>query len=130
MGRQTPARGNSHRHPVQHRRLDKADGVVARFAWLAGFDVCIWSHALFMAKPEPAILPQGRREALHATPAHILFLDDRQENIDAAVALGMQTLHYTTQAAFESEMRDRGLTSLLDAGMDARTGGVPAAQMA
>jgi FMN phosphatase YigB (HAD superfamily) len=45
----------------------------------------------------------------------ILFIDDRAENVDAAAKLGMQTIHYTTHAEFEREMRGRGLGWLLDA---------------
>jgi len=90
-----------------------AEGIVAKFPWLSSFDHCTWSHALFMAKPEPAIFLKTA-EALHAAPADILFLDDREENIAAAAALGFQTLHYTTHAAFEQEMRERGFASLLD----------------
>jgi putative hydrolase of the HAD superfamily len=93
-----------------------AEGIVAKFPWLSGFDHCTWSHALFMAKPEPAIFLKTA-EALHTAPANILFLDDREENIAAAAALGFQTLHYTTQAAFEQEMHNRGLASLLNASL-------------
>ncbi|HEY4211650.1 MAG TPA: hypothetical protein VGM84_09240, partial [Steroidobacteraceae bacterium] len=49
-------------------------------------------------------------------PDHILFIDDREDNIAAAAALGFQTIHYTTHAAFEHEMRTRGLSHLLDIG--------------
>jgi FMN phosphatase YigB (HAD superfamily) len=45
----------------------------------------------------------------------ILFIDDRAENVAAAAKLGMQTVHYTTHAEFEREMRGRGLGWLLDA---------------
>ena len=97
-----------------------AEGIVAKLPWLSGFDHCTWSHALFMAKPEPAIFLKTA-EALHTAPASILFLDDREENIAAAAALGFQTLHYTTHAAFEREMRDRGLASLLHLGLTPQT---------
>lgn len=106
-----------------------AEGVVAKFPWLAGFHVCIWSHALFLAKPDPAIYLKTA-EALHTAPTNILFIDDRKENVDAATALGFQTVQYTSQAAFEREMRERGFASLLDAEMSAQTGGVPVMQTA
>ena len=93
-----------------------ADGIVAKFPWLSGFAHCTWSHALFMAKPEAAIFLQTA-EALQTAPAHILFIDDRPENVAAAAAVGMQAVQYTTHAAFEREMLDRGFGSLLDAGL-------------
>jgi putative hydrolase of the HAD superfamily len=96
-----------------------ADGIIAKLPWLSGFDHCTWSHALFMAKPEPAIYLKTA-EALNTAPANILFIDDREENIAAAAALGFQTIHYTNHPAFEREMRERGFASLLDAGLQPR----------
>lgn len=98
-----------------------AEGVVARLPWLAGFDVCIWSHALHMAKPEPAIFLKTA-EALKAEPGCILFIDDKAENIAAAATLGFQAILYPVadHSAFEREMRLRGYVSLLDAGLSAK----------
>ena len=50
---------------------------------------------------------------LNTPPANILFLDDRNENIEAALAIGMQAILYTTHHAFEQEMRARSLDHLL-----------------
>jgi putative hydrolase of the HAD superfamily len=96
-----------------------AEGIVARLPWLSGFDRCIWSYALRMAKPEPAIFLKTA-ETLNTAPANILFIDDREENVAAAVAVGMQAIHYTSHAAFEREMRERGFASLLGAGLAPR----------
>lgn len=93
------------------------DGVVEKLQWLAGFDTCVWSHALGTAKPDPAIY-LATSEALRTAPRNILFIDDRVENIAAAAQLGMQTVHYTSYTAFEYEMRERGLAWLLDAGLN------------
>jgi putative hydrolase of the HAD superfamily len=95
-----------------------AEGIIARLPWLSGFHTCIWSHALFMAKPEPAIFLKTA-DALSTAPANTLFIDDREDNIAAAAALGFQTVlyKYADHAAFEREMRDRGFASLLDAGL-------------
>jgi len=92
-----------------------ADAIVARLPWLSGFDHCTWSHTLRMAKPDPAIYLKTA-EALHTPPAQILFLDDREDNIAAAAAIGIAALRYTTHAEFEREMRARGFAWLLDAG--------------
>lgn len=101
-----------------------AEGIVAKFPWIAGFYHCTWSYALGMAKPEPAIYIKTA-EALGAAPAHILFLDDREDNIAAAVALDFQTILYkvTDHAAFEREMRERCFGSLLDAGLKTNIAG-------
>jgi putative hydrolase of the HAD superfamily len=96
-----------------------AEGIRARLPWLTAFEHATWSHALFLAKPEPEIFHQTAA-ALHTPPANILFIDDREDNIAAAHAIGMQTIHYTTHPAFEQEMRNRNLTALLNTGLPAK----------
>jgi putative hydrolase of the HAD superfamily len=87
-------------------------GLRARHSWIDTFDHHTWSHAVNLAKPEPAIYLHAA-EGLHTPPANILFLDDRPENIEAALAVGMQAIQYTTHQAFEQEMHARGLDHLL-----------------
>jgi putative hydrolase of the HAD superfamily len=87
-------------------------GLRARYRWIDDFTHNTWSHTLNLAKPEPAIYLRAA-EGLHTSPANILFLDDKLENVAAAIAIGMQAIHYTTHAAFEQEMHTRGLSSLL-----------------
>jgi putative hydrolase of the HAD superfamily len=96
-----------------------AEGLVARLPWLAGFERCIWSYALSLAKPDPAIFVKTA-EMLHTAPVGILFIDDKEENVAAAAALGIQAIQYTDYAEFEQEMRERSFTSLLDASLGAR----------
>lgn len=90
-----------------------AEGIIARLSWIKDFNHCTWSHALFLAKPDPAIYLKTA-EALHTTPTRILFIDDREENIAAAAALGFQTILYTTHTAFVQEMNAKGFASLLN----------------
>jgi putative hydrolase of the HAD superfamily len=90
------------------------EGVLARQGWLSGFDRLIWSHALKLAKPDPEIYRLAA-EGWFA-PESILFIDDRENNYDGALAAGMQAIHYTTQAAFEQEMARRGLGELWRSG--------------
>lgn len=89
------------------------EGLIARFDWLAGFDHCTWSYALKLAKPEAAIY-RCAAEGLATPPENILFIDDKQENVEAALATGMQAIQYINHDSFEREMRQRGLASLLD----------------
>ncbi|MEO8736773.1 MAG: HAD family phosphatase [Edaphobacter sp.] len=94
-----------------------ATGLCAKFDWLSAFDFCVWSHSLKLAKPEAAIY-HCAAQGLATDPAHILFIDDKQENIEAAQAAGMQAIQYLNHTVFEQEMRDRGLASLLDLSTD------------
>jgi putative hydrolase of the HAD superfamily len=87
-------------------------GLRARHSWIEAFDHNTWSHALNLAKPEPEIYRHAA-EGLKTPPANILFIDDRAENIDAALAVGMQAIQYTDHESFEQEMHSRGLDYLL-----------------
>ncbi|GAC1424309.1 MAG: HAD family phosphatase [Acidobacteriaceae bacterium] len=92
-----------------------AEGICAKLPWLSAFDHCTWSHALGMAKPERAIY-EKTAELLGTAPEHILFLDDKEENIAMAKTAGMQAIQYDGHSRFEREMRARGLGWLLDVG--------------
>ncbi len=91
------------------------EGVLAAHPWLSGFDHLLWSHALKLAKPDPEIYRHAAT-GLNVPPAHILFIDDRENNVEGGLAAGMQVIHYTTQPAFEAEMQSRGLTHLWTTG--------------
>jgi len=87
-------------------------GLRARHEWIESFDHHTWSHAVNLAKPEPEIYHHAA-QGLQTPPENILFLDDRSENIEAALAAGMQAIQYSTHPAFEQEMHTRGLDCLL-----------------
>jgi putative hydrolase of the HAD superfamily len=91
-----------------------AAGIIAKLPWLKRFDHCTWSHELHLAKPEAAIY-LATAASLGTAPAQILFIDDREDNIAAAAALGMQTVRYTSHLEFERMMRAGGFGWLLDA---------------
>jgi putative hydrolase of the HAD superfamily len=65
------------------------------FTWLEQFDALVWSYQLNMAKPDPRIYLHAL-EQLGAKPEEALFLDDKQINVDAAIALGMKSLEFST----------------------------------
>lgn len=89
-----------------------AAGVLAKFDWIGRFDHCTWSHAVKLAKPEAAIYRLAA-EGLKAAPEDVLFIDDREDNIAGAEAVGMVTVRYTTHDAFLQEMAARGMEHLL-----------------
>lgn len=63
--------------------------------WFSRFDVLVWSYQLRLAKPDPAIY-RYTLQKLGTQPAETLFIDDRQPNVDVALALGMKALVFTT----------------------------------
>ena len=87
-------------------------GIRGSFDWIGAFHHCTWSHRLTLAKPELEIY-QHAAEGLETAPANILFIDDREENISAARAVGMAAIRYTTHSAFLEDMRQAGLEWLL-----------------
>ena len=86
-------------------------GVLAKFTWLEAFHHTTWSHQLKLAKPELAIYRHAA-EGLGVAPETILFIDDREENIAAAHASGMQAIQYTTHDGFLLELQARGWSAL------------------
>lgn len=66
-----------------------------RFEWLAHFEVLGLSARIGSAKPDPAAYSWCLAE-LGTAPEHTLFIDDRQENINAALDLGIQGHLFTS----------------------------------
>lgn len=89
-------------------------GLTAKFSWLSAFDHCTWSYALKLAKPEPEIYVCAA-EGLKTSPAKILFIDDKAENIEAARSVGMEGIQYdyADHAAFEQQLESLELGYLL-----------------
>ncbi len=67
--------------------------LIARFPAFAEFDGHVYSYEEGIAKPNPRIFRIAIKRFGLEPPA-TLFIDDRQENIEAASALGFRTIHY------------------------------------
>jgi putative hydrolase of the HAD superfamily len=68
----------------------------ARYRFAELFDVIIYSHEVGLAKPDPRIYLLTC-DQLGVQPGELVFLDDVQENVDAAGRLGIHAiLHETT----------------------------------
>ncbi|GGN88770.1 haloacid dehalogenase [Streptomyces albiflavescens] len=67
---------------------DHADSFVAAQPWLRNLDHVAFSGKISAAKPDPAAFHHCLA-AMRAAPADFLFVDDREENVRAAQALGM-----------------------------------------
>ena len=90
-------------------------GITAVCAWLGDFTHRTFSHRLRLTKPAEAIYRHAA-EGLGEAAKDILFIDDREENVAAARAAGMQAMRYTEQARFEREMEAAGYGGLLRVG--------------
>ena len=82
------------------------------FLWIHNFDALVWSFQHQMAKPDPAIYHLVL-EKLNVRPEDSLFLDDKLVNIEAAQALGMHAIQFSTIARLRADLVDQGLDSEL-----------------
>lgn len=82
------------------------------FDWLPRFDVLVWSYQHKMAKPEPAIYRLAL-ERLGTQPEETLFIDDKQANIDAARALGIVSIQFSTIEKLREDLISDGFDSEL-----------------
>ncbi len=87
----------------------------AQFPFLAEFDRRYISGEMGMKKPDPAIYAAVEADCGIA-PGALLFADDRQENIDAAVARGWQGYLFDSPAGWAQCLVDAGLLDMKDAG--------------
>lgn len=88
-------------------------GLSAKYGWLDQFHHKVWSYKLKLAKPEAEIYRHAV-EGLGVEAGHVLFVDDKAENIAAAEAAGLQGIVYGDHAVFEQEMKERGWAELLE----------------
>lgn len=82
-------------------------GILARFQWMAAFNHCTFSHRLKIAKPDLAIYRYAA-QGLQTSAKEILFIDDRDENIQAARAVGMLALQYSSHMKFVADLQGLG----------------------
>ena len=90
-----------------------AAGIQAKFDWIGRFHHALWSYSVRMRKPEPAIY-LAAAAGLGKRPEQILFIDDREENIRGAEAVGMPGIVYRSHQDFVLRMQLSGYRALLD----------------
>ncbi len=79
-----------------------------RFRVLDRFDALIVSGFEGVAKPDPAIFALAC-ERLAVQPAHAVFIDDIQANVDAAIACGLHAVLFTGAAQLRADLAALGL---------------------
>jgi len=88
------------------------ESIQREFAWIGGFDVLVWSYQLHMAKPDPQIYLHTLAQ-LDTRPDETLFIDDKRVNVDAAIALGMKAIEFSTIDRLREQLVAAGLESEL-----------------
>jgi len=82
------------------------------FGWIHRFDVLVWSYQLGIVKPDPAIYRHTLSE-LGTRPDETLFIDDKRPNVEAAWALGIQAIEYSSVEDLREELIAAGLDQAL-----------------
>jgi len=88
------------------------ESITRAFDWIARFDVLVWSFQLRIAKPDPKIYLHTL-ERLQTSPEETLFIDDKQVNIDAALALGLKAFQFTTVEQLRNDLLASGFDAEL-----------------
>jgi putative hydrolase of the HAD superfamily len=76
--------------------------------WLARFDVLVWSYQLKVTKPDAAIYRYVLAK-LRTRPEETVFIDDRRENVDAAIAMGMKGFVFRDVERLRADLEASGL---------------------
>jgi putative hydrolase of the HAD superfamily len=82
------------------------------FDWIHRFDVLVWSYQFGVVKPDTSIYRHTLTE-LGTLPEETLFIDDRLPNVEAARALGIQAIEYSSAEQLREELISRGLDQAL-----------------
>ncbi len=95
-----------------------------RFPFLGWFDGTVVSGREGVMKPDPTIFLR-LLERFRLTPETTLMIDDTQENVDAAVELGFQTMLFLSPRQLRTELEGLAvlpLPALASCGNDRRSG--------
>jgi len=79
-----------------------------RFPEVMIFDSLVLSYEVGLMKPHPQIYQLALQSA-EAEPEEIVFIDDLEENIRPAEALGMATILYRPETDLESRLQSLGV---------------------
>jgi putative hydrolase of the HAD superfamily len=88
------------------------ESVEREFDWIHRFDVLVWSCQLGIVKPNPAIY-RYTLSKLGTQPGETLFIDDKRPNVEAARALGIQAIEYSSVERLREELIAAGLDGVL-----------------
>ncbi len=77
--------------------------VECEFDWIRRFDLRVWSYQLGIAKPDPAIYRYTLAK-LDTLPEDTLFIDDKRANVEAALALGIRAIEFSTVEQLRADL--------------------------
>jgi putative hydrolase of the HAD superfamily len=97
-------RGRVHRHILSNTNELHINHITERFPFFREFDGYTLSYRDGVAKPDPAIYRLALERA-QVDAAHSLFIDDREENVIGAGAVGMNVVQYANRTQAMKEIQ-------------------------
>jgi putative hydrolase of the HAD superfamily len=91
---------------------DVLASVEREFDWIHRFDVLVWSCQLGVVKPNPELYRHALAK-LGTQPEETLFIDDKRPNIEAARALGIQAIQFSSVERLRQDLIAAGFDSEL-----------------
>ncbi|HSS99284.1 MAG TPA: HAD family phosphatase [Terriglobales bacterium] len=92
--------------------FELATAMEKNFPWVEEFKYTIWSCRLAMAKPDPKIFHCAQQK-LDVAPQEILFIDDREDNIEAARKVGFIGIVFKDVSQLKRDLKEQGFSNIL-----------------
>jgi putative hydrolase of the HAD superfamily len=102
-GLKTAVLSNMHADMVEHLRVNGE--------WTKRFDFVALSSSIRMAKPEPEIFRYCLK-GLDVSAGEAIFIDDREANVEAALAVGLNAIFAPTTEELQFTLEALGFTPL------------------
>ncbi len=102
------ARGGIVMGQLNNESRELNDMRLERFGLKPYLSVFFCSGYVRLRKPDPAIYRLGY-EVLQKSPAEIIFIDDREKNVQEAAGVGFHAIQYKGSAALRAELVTLGL---------------------
>lgn len=80
-----------------------------RYPLRSRFDLILLSHEMGLLKPDAPIYREAADRA-GLEPQQCFFTEDRQDNVDGAIAVGMDAVRFESAEEISAELARRGLT--------------------
>jgi len=85
--------------------------VISALPFAARFEHLAFSGCLKAVKPDPEVFHTVLAR-LGASPEAVIFVDDRSENVEAAAALGMRTVRFTSPEQARTALAGHGVLAM------------------
>lgn len=95
-------------HGLSNWSSEKFQSVRTKYPFFQLFETILLSGDVKLAKPDPRIF-RALLERITRPANECLFIDDSEENITAARALGFETIRFESSAQLRNELRQRGV---------------------